>query len=275
MEFGIAAISQYPSLPTLPIFGRIVDWTTPFHRQSPPMPDLSTSPPSVPLDVIELPEKFTTSNPKNQLQMLPQILAAGLPGIEILIEWLQEQLGTKPTTVTGAVYQALYQSGIPAAKEYLDRELPSGMIPLESSRGIDYSTLQKLLAQQKFEAADKLTTEKLCEIAGADAVKRKWIYFTEVEQLPTIDLHTIDALWLFHSEGKFGFSVQRDMWVGMGKSWDKLWVKLGWKNGNNWTRYPGSFTWDLTAPKGHLPLSNQLRGVRVMSSLLSHPAWEK
>jgi hypothetical protein len=239
------------------------------------MPDLTTNSPAVPLDVIELQEKFTTSNPKNQLQVLPQLLAAGLPGIEILIEWLQEQLGTKPTTVTGAVYQALYQSETPAAKDYLDRELPTGMIPLESSRGIDYSTLQKLLAQQKFEAADKLTTEKLCEIAGADAVKRKWIYFTEVEQLPTIDLHTIDALWLFHSEGKFGFSVQRDMWVGMGKSWDKLWVKLGWKNGNNWTRYPGSFTWNLTAPKGHLPLSNQLRGVRVMSSLLSHPAWEK
>ena len=239
------------------------------------MPDLSTTSASIPSDVIELQEKFATSNPKNQLQILPQILAAGLPGIEILIEWLQEQLGTKPTIVTGAVYQALYQSEAPAAKDYLDRELPSGMIPLQSSKGVDYKLLQQLLAQQKFEAADKLTTEKLCELAGADAVKRKWIYFTEVNGLPELDLHTIDALWLFHSEGKFGFSVQRDMWVGMGKSWDKLWVKIGWKNGNNWTRYPGSFTWNLTAPKGHLPLSNQLRGVQVISSLLSHPAWEK
>ena len=238
------------------------------------MPDLSTTSTSMPSDLIELQDKFTTSTTKNQLQMLPEIVAAGLTGVEVLIAWLQQQRGTKLTVVAGSVYQALYQSEFPTAGDYLDRELPTGMVPLRSSKGIDYTTLQKLLAQQKFEAADKLTTEKLCELAGADAVKRKWIYFTEVEQLPTIDLHTIDALWTFHSEGKFGFSIQREMWVGMGKNWDKLWVKLGWKNGNNWTRYPGSFTWDLTAPKGHLPLSNQLRGVRVMSSLLSHPAWE-
>jgi GUN4-like/ARM-like repeat domain, GUN4-N terminal len=273
-EFGIAAHTPSPT-PTLPFFDRIVDWTTPFRRQSPPMFDLSTNSPSVPSDVIELQDKFATGSPKNQLQILPQILAAGLPGIEFLIGWLQEQLGSKPTIVTGAVYQALYQSESAVAQDFLDRELPSGMIPLQSSKGVDYKLLQQLLAQQKFEAADKLTTEKLCELAGADAVKRKWIYFTEVNGLPEMDLHTIDALWVFHSEGKFGFSVQRDMWVGMGKSWDKLWVKIGWKNGNNWTRYPGAFTWNLTAPKGHLPLSNQLRGVQVISSLLSHPAWEK
>lgn len=239
------------------------------------MPDSSTTSPSIPSNIVELEDKFTASTPKNQVQMLPQLMAAGLPGIEVAISWLQQQREVKPTIVAGAVYQALYQSEFSAARDYLDRELPTGMVPLRSSLEVDYTRLQKLLAQQQFEAADKLTTEKLCELAGADAVKRKWIYFTEVEQLPTIDLQTIDALWLFHSEGKFGFSIQRDLWVGMAKSWDKLWVKIGWKNGNNWTRYPGSFTWNLTAPKGHLPLSNQLRGVRVMSSLLSHPAWEK
>ncbi len=227
----------------------------------------------MPPDVIELKDKFTTSTEKTQLQILPQIVAAGIPGITMLIEWLDRQRAEKPTILTGVVYQALYCSEFPAAREYLDRELPIGILPLKSSVGIDYTTLQKLLARQEFQAADKLTTEKLCEIAGADAVQRKWIYFTEVEQLPQIDLQTIDTLWKLHSEGKFGFSIQREMWLGMGKNWDKLWVKIGWKDGNNWTRYPGSFTWDLTAPKGHLPLSNQLRGVRVISSLLSHPAW--
>jgi hypothetical protein len=239
------------------------------------MPDSSSNSPSIPSEVIELRDKFITSLPKNQLQMLPQVIATGLPGIEILIAWLQQQRGTKPTIVVGAVYQALYRSELPSAKDYLDREFPTGIVPLQSSIGVDYTHLQKLLAHQEFQAADKLTTEKLCELAGADAVNRKWIYFTEVQQLPTTDLHTIDALWLCHSEGKFGFSIQREIWLGMAKNWDKLWPKIGWKNGNNWTRYPGSFTWDLTAPRGHLPLSNQLRGVRVISSLLSHPAWEK
>jgi GUN4-like/ARM-like repeat domain, GUN4-N terminal len=239
------------------------------------MPDSSTTAPSIPSDIAQLQEKFTTSTSKEQLQIVPQLVATGLPGIDILIEWLRQQRETPPTIVMGAVYQSLYQSGVAAAKDYLDRELPTGLIPLASSLNVDYTQLQQLLAHQNFEAADKLTTEKLCELAGADAIKRKWIYFTEVEQLPTIDLHTIDLLWLLHSEGKFGFSVQREMWLGMNKNWDKLWPKIGWKDGNNWTRYPGSFTWNLTAPRGHLPLSNQLRGVRVISSLLSHPAWDK
>jgi hypothetical protein len=234
-----------------------------------------TASPSMPLDLIELKDKFTTTTAKTQLQILPQILAAGIPGIEIAIDWLDLHRNEPPTIVTGAVYQALYSSELSIATAYLDREFPTGIVPLRSGQGIDYTTLQKLLARQEFQAADKLTTEKLCELAGADAIARKWIYFTEVEQLPTIDLQTIDSLWKLHSEGKFGFSIQRDMWLGMSKNWDKLWVKIGWKSGNNWTRYPGSFTWDLTAPQGHLPLSNQLRGVRVMSSLLSHPAWNE
>jgi GUN4-like len=61
--------------------------------------------------------------------------------------------------------------------------------------------------------------------------------------------------------------------LGLSKNWENFWSKIGWKNGNTWTRYPNEFIWDLSAPKGHLPLSNQLRGVRVIASLFSHPAW--
>ncbi len=145
--------------------------------------------------------------------------------------------------------------------------------PLMSDAGIDYTPLQTLLAEQNFQAADQVTLQKLCELAGPAAIQRKWLYFTEVEQFPVSDLQTINNLWLNYSEGKFGYSVQREIWLGVGKNWDKFWAKIGWKTGNNWTRYPQEFTWNLTAPKGHLPLSNQLRGVRVIASLLAHPAW--
>lgn len=148
-------------------------------------------------------------------------------------------------------------------------------VSLNSDSGIDYAPLQQLLAEQNFQAADQMTLQKLCELAGASAVQRKWVYFTEVEQFPITDLQTINNLWLTYSEGKFGFSVQREIWLSVGKNWDKFWAKIGWKNGNNWTRYPQEFTWSLAAPKGHLPLSNQLRGVRVIASLLAHPAWTK
>jgi hypothetical protein len=53
--------------------------------------------------------------------------------------------------------------------------------------------------------------------------------------------------------------------------WERLWPRLGWKLNGVWTRYPGSFTWSLEAPEGHMPLINQLRGVRLMDALLRHP----
>ncbi len=148
-------------------------------------------------------------------------------------------------------------------------------ISLHSERNIDYSQLRQHLATGDFQTADRLTRELLCQLAGAGAIDRKWVYFTEVDGLPIADLQTIDRLWSSYSDGKFGFAVQRELWLGVGKNWDKLWVKLGWKNGNSWTRYPQEFIWDLSAPRGHLPLSNQLRGVRVLASLLAHPAWQE
>ncbi|MGB3297449.1 MAG: GUN4 domain-containing protein, partial [Phormidesmis sp.] len=62
----------------------------------------------------------------------------------------------------------------------------------------------------------------------------------------------------------------------LGKDWERLWVQLLWKSAEgSWTRYPNEFVWDLaSAPSAHLPLSNQLRGVRAMNALLSHPAWD-
>ncbi|HIK32889.1 MAG TPA: GUN4 domain-containing protein [Oscillatoriales cyanobacterium M59_W2019_021] len=147
------------------------------------------------------------------------------------------------------------------------------VVSLASERNIDYSFLQSALEAQDFQTADLLTRELLCQLAGDAAIARKWVYFTEIDRIPTTDLQTIDRLWLTYSDNKFGFSVQRQIWLGKGKNWDKLWVELGWKTNNNWTRYPHEFTWDSSAPKGHLPLSNQLRGVRVLAAIFAHPAW--
>ena len=141
-----------------------------------------------------------------------------------------------------------------------------------SEPNLDYTPLQQALCDERFQEADRLTQQLLCQLAGAAAVERKWLYFTEVNNFPVADMQTIDRLWREQTQDRFGFSVQRKIWLGSGKNWEKLWVELGWKNGKNWTRYPQEFTWDLSAPKGHLPLSNQLRGVRVIASIFDHPA---
>ncbi|HAJ64775.1 MAG TPA: hypothetical protein DCP31_40655, partial [Cyanobacteria bacterium UBA8543] len=206
-------------------------------------------------------------------QLIPELVSQGAAGLEVLMDFLKERQLTSIDLVAGLAYQSLYDANTPNTKEFLTTHFPTGIVPLVSERDIDYTPLQQLLVQQDFLAADRLTLEKLCELAGPAAIKRKWLYFSEVENFPIADLHTINNLWFIHSQGKFGFGVQRELWLSLGKNWEKLWPKIGWKTGNNWTRYPHEFTWDLSAPKGHLPLSNQLRGVRVIASLLSHPAW--
>ncbi len=223
--------------------------------------------------IAELKRQFQSSSAKKQLQLIPEIASTGDVGLQVLVEFLKEQQSNSVDLVVGLAYQFLYDANTPYIKEFLQTHFPTGIVPLRSERGIDYTSLQQQLVEKDFFAADRLTLEKLCELASPAAVQRKWLYFSEVENFPVADLQTINTLWFIHSQGKFGFSVQLELWLSLNKNWEKLWDKIGWKTGNNWTRYPKEFTWDLSAPVGHLPLSNQLRGVRVIASLLSHPAW--
>ena len=226
-------------------------------------------------DIDSLRQSLIAGSIQVQQQIIPQLANLGNDGLNVLMEFLQQRRDHPATWIDGKVYQVLYNSDAPQVEEFLLSCFPEGIVPLKSDGGIDYLPLQQLLTIQDFQAADRMTIQKLCELAGPLAVKRKWLYFTEAENAPIVDLQTINHLWLVHSEGKFGFSVQREIWLSVGKNWDNLWTKIGWKSGNNWTRYPHQFTWDLTAPRGQLPLSNQLRGVRVIAALLSHPAWSQ
>lgn len=234
---------------------------------------MDSSAQSQPPDISELESQLNTGSEKIQLQVMPDILAQGEAGYAILQTFLLSRQQEASSYIDGRCYELLLGTEVPEVQSFLQEHFDSGVVPLRSEQNIDYLPLQRLLAKQSFQAADDLTLNKLCELSGPAAVKRKWIYFTEVEQYPIPDLQTINQLWLVHSEGKFGYSVQRQLWLSVGRNWDVLWPKINWRSGRNWTRWPDEFTWDLSAPKGHLPLSNQLRGVQVMNALLSHPAW--
>ena len=137
---------------------------------------------------------------------------------------------------------------------------------------INYAELQLMLLDQKFEEADRLTSSYLRKLAGKLAEKRGYVFYSEVKNISVKDLQTIDRLWTIYSTGKFGFSIQAKILKSVGKNYELLWPKIGWKKEGIWTRYPSSFCWSLEAPDGHMPLINQLRGVRLMDSILRHPA---
>jgi hypothetical protein len=235
-----------------------------------------SSPPSMlesTLDLSQLASQLSNESEKNQLQSIAKLVTLGESGCKVLQDYLLTHSSPTPNLAIAKTYQSLYALDDTKVQRFLAERYPQGVVPLESSRVIDYRSLQVALARQEFELADNLTREKLCELAGPGAIQRKWLYFTEVEQFPGEDLHTINALWWSHSEGKFGFSVQRKLWLSLGRDFVKLWPKIGWKDGNHWTKYPKGFNWSLSAPVGHLPLLNQLRGVRVAASLFAHPVW--
>lgn len=232
------------------------------------------SPPTENKEVSRLRERLSSRLDKTRLDAFTGLVAQGSEGLTVLQEaLLAEQASGNFTWLSGSIYQLLSTDDSESARAFLAKHFPDGLLPLTSGRFVDYSHLQQLLVEGQYKQADIETIAKICELAGEAATKRKWIYFSEVDQLPTEDLETLDLLWRVYSQGRFGFSVQREIWLGSGQVWEQLWPKLGWKDGNTWTRYPGSFTWDLTAPRGHLPLTNQLRGVRVMDALMNHPAF--
>ena len=158
----------------------------------------------------------------------------------------------------------------PAALEAMP-EVSGGWFHAPSSLDIDYTHLQQALLREDFEEADRLTSCALRELAGDQAVQRGYVYFSEVPPMESLDLTTIDRLWVAYSQGRFGFTVQARLLSALGGRYERLWPKIGWKNEGVWTRYPGSFLWSMDAPEGHMPLVNQLRGVRLMDALLQHP----
>ncbi|KAM3091195.1 GUN4 domain-containing protein [Phormidesmis sp. 146-35] len=81
---------------------------------------------------------------------------------------------------------------------------------LHSERGIDYKPLQDMLKTGKRQEADQETLRVMCVAMGRQ--KQGWLREEDVQQFPCQDLRTIDQLWVKYSAGKFGFSVQKQIW---------------------------------------------------------------
>ena len=171
----------------------------------------------------------------------------------------------------GWILQVLYRHQ-PKALESLYPTEASGWFNTPSLLGVDYDRLQADLISERFEEADRFTSSTLRRLAGDSAEARGYVYFSEVESMSGIDLCTIDRLWTAYSQGKFGFSAQARLLRSFGERYELLWPRIGWKKEGVWTRYPTAFNWSLTAPDGHMPLINQLRGVRLMDAILNHSA---
>ncbi|GAA6617376.1 GUN4 domain-containing protein [Scytonema sp. NUACC26] len=128
----------------------------------------------------------------------------------------------------------------------------------KSSKNIDYSQLQNLLAQNKWKEADLETAKLMLKVMG----KNDWneVYKEDINNFSCKALYTIDRLWQQHSRGYFGFSIQQSIWSEIGSQVDyetekRLGDRLGWRKEGIWLEYDQLiFNLYPTTPMGHLPV---------------------
>ncbi|MEH2355910.1 GUN4 domain-containing protein [Nostoc sp.] len=128
----------------------------------------------------------------------------------------------------------------------------------KSNWNIDYSKLQNLLTQYKWQEADIETAKLMLQVMG----KNDWneVYKEDILNFSCEAFYKIDRLWQQYSHGYFGFSVQQSIWNEIGGQIDyetekRLGDRLGWRKEGNWLNYDQlTFKLSPTIPMGHLPV---------------------
>ncbi|WP_445635710.1 GUN4 domain protein [Nostoc sp. DSM 114161] len=139
---------------------------------------------------------------------------------------------------------------------------------LSSEKGVDYTLLRDLLKMQNWKEADEETLVVMLKAAGIK--KDGWLYIDLIEKFPCTDLRTIDQLWVKYSNGKYGFSVQKKIWLEVGEKWNAFHALVGWEitAKSSLINYE-SIKHDGIAPQGHLPakylysMNNDLNAVLI------------
>ncbi|MCC3413812.1 MULTISPECIES: GUN4 domain-containing protein [unclassified Microcoleus] len=148
-----------------------------------------------------------------------------------------------------------------------------------------YSKLDSLLQARKWKEADEETEKLIFNLLGKEKIERPleklpnlsvldaFLYnclsSNDVEKLPGTELRNINKLWLEHSKGRFGFSVQKqilesivrndtdDYGIFYGQGYKEFDERVGWYLKDDWIYY-SDIKYSLTAPPGHLPIKVML-----------------
>jgi len=140
-----------------------------------------------------------------------------------------------------------------------------------------YQKLEALLTAQRWKEADEETYQMMIKTVGKEVGQ----YFTSDELLnfPCEELRAIDELWVDYSKGRFGFSVQKDIYADCGARLDgkypgdKIWVefgnRVGWRKNNAWQDYK-QLDPPFSSVQGFFPFGWVLGLGAIGCSLLSH-----
>ncbi|MBR8839943.1 MAG: GUN4 domain-containing protein [Stigonema ocellatum SAG 48.90 = DSM 106950] len=124
-----------------------------------------------------------------------------------------------------------------------------------------YKKLRDLLTQGDFREADWETIRVIQAIAGEPNVES--ITPEDMRQFPCDELRVIDSLWRTYSKGRFGFSVQMQIYQSVGGSLETTIAQdtkfiehfgeqVGWRVDNKWLKCD-DLDYTLAAPIGCHP----------------------
>lgn len=201
--------------------------------------------------------RLTSYSEAVQLQALAEAMTLGHDGLDLVLQMLP--------TATDSLQQAAYE-------QLRDRPEARVKKVLEffSTDGLSYLRLREHLMAKQWKAADQETLRLLMRASGVNRADQ--LQPGKIADLPCRDLQMLDQLWLQASRGRFGFSVQREIWMpyynlfwSKADTWAAVGDRLGWRinhlfNPNHWKRH-NEITFDLRAPRGHLPFLGNTFGI--------------
>ncbi len=121
---------------------------------------------------------------------------------------------------------------------------PAHEMPLRvelTPENLRYSSLHGALRQKDWRDADELTKDLIFQLGGGEYSDRDetyWLSSNWAQQIPNADLQVLDRLWTVYSEGRFGFSVQKRIFLECGgqtgnrteqEAWERFDAQVGWK----------------------------------------------
>ena len=123
-----------------------------------------------------------------------------------------------------------------------------------------YSKLVNYLASASWREADQETYRLMITTVGKK--DGQWFDADNLKTFPCEDLQTLDRLWVKYSEGKWGFSVQKQIWEKFGSprffnsDWDKFGDCVGWRENGKWLPLD-QLTFDFNKITGELPTAHR------------------
>lgn len=210
-------------------------------------------------------------------------------------KWIWRQYLKEPVSeALGAILDRMLAKGTnnrfssaAAVLEVLNRKSsiiasPSGEVS-ETNSGGDYASLKEFLTVGNWQEADRETSAIVRRLTGTTRVRD--INKKDIETFPCADLQELDRLWMYYSNNRFGFSVQKDIWISLdgilyydarnywkfAETYIKFaerigWAKKSWFADSRWLKYK-DLNFSIDAPRGHLPAVFHWHGHEIMDAL--------